>query len=126
MTALSAPAALAQTPQATADTQQARVMPPNVPATAAPGVTGAYDGRTLDAFARATRIVGALRNEYSPKIAVANIAGRPERAEALFDEMRARMHLLASTQTHIHMPCATPTTDDAAPCGPALPRVVWS
>ena len=92
MTALSAPAALAQTPQATADTQQARVMPPNVPATAAPGVTGAYDGRTLDAFARATRIVGALRNEYSPKIAVANIAGRPERAEALFDEMRARMH----------------------------------
>jgi hypothetical protein len=61
-----------------------------VSATGVPGAAvGSYDGRTLDAFARATRIVGALRNEYSPKIAVANIAGRPERAEALFDEMRA-------------------------------------
>ena len=67
--------------------------PPNVSATGVPGAAvGSYDGRTLDAFARATRTVGALRNEYSPKIAVANIAGRPERAEALFDEMRARMH----------------------------------
>jgi len=88
-------AALAQTQttQTATDTQQqARVVPPDVPATDLSGATGAYDGRTLDAFARATRIVGALRTEYSPKIAVANIAGRPERAEALFDEMRARMH----------------------------------
>ncbi|MBT5943712.1 MAG: DUF4168 domain-containing protein [Rhodospirillaceae bacterium] len=96
MTALSAPAALAQglaQQTTTENAQQARVAPPNVSAAGVPGAaTGTYDGRTLDAFARATRIVGALRNEYSPKIAVANIAGRPDRAEALFDEMRARMH----------------------------------
>ncbi|MDA0786212.1 MAG: DUF4168 domain-containing protein, partial [Proteobacteria bacterium] len=91
MMVLSAPAALAQS--TTENPQQARVAPPDVTATGAPGdAAGGYDSRTLDAFARATRIVGALRNEYSPKIAVANIAGRPERAEALFDEMRARMH----------------------------------
>jgi len=103
MTALSAPAALAQTQAAehqtagqqtaTDNPQQARVAPPNVTATGVAGdAAGGYDSRTLDAFARATRIVGALRNEYSPKIAVANIAERPDRAEALFDEMRARMH----------------------------------
>ena len=91
MTALGIPAALAQT---AADTQQqARVAPPDLSSAGVPGAaTGAYDGRTLDAFARATRIVGALRNEYSPRIAAANIAGRPDRAEALFDEMRARMY----------------------------------
>ena len=97
MTALSAPAAMAQglAEGLAQDTQEARVAPPNLPAadvTGGAGAAGAYDGRTLDAFARATRIVGALRNEYLPKIAVANIAGRPERAEALFAEMRARMH----------------------------------
>jgi hypothetical protein len=94
MTALSAPAVMAQgLAQSNADTQQqARVVPPNVTAADVAGAAGVYDGRTLDAFARATRIVGALRNEYSPKIAAANIAGRPDRAEALFDEMRARMH----------------------------------
>jgi len=90
MTVQGVPAALAQ--GATDTQQQARVVPPDVPAADVAGAAGVYDGRTLDAFARATRIVGALRNEYSPKIAAANIAGRPDRAEALFDEMRARMH----------------------------------
>jgi hypothetical protein len=91
MTALNVPAASAQQ-AAIENQQQARVVPPAIPAIAPGASAGAHDGRTLDAFARATRIVGALRTEYSPKIAVANIAGRPDRAEALFDEMRARMH----------------------------------
>ncbi|MEP4377663.1 MAG: DUF4168 domain-containing protein [Alphaproteobacteria bacterium] len=92
MMAMSTSVAVAQQ-TATDNPQQARMAPPDMLSTAAPGAAaGAYDARTLDAFARATRIVGALRNEYTPKIAAANIAGRPDRAEALFDEMRARMH----------------------------------
>ncbi|MGB0625536.1 MAG: DUF4168 domain-containing protein [Alphaproteobacteria bacterium] len=86
MTTLGAPSAQAQGVEAP---QQARVVPPAFAPTEA---AGSFDRETLDAFARATRIVGALRNEYMPKIAAANIAGRPDRAEALFDEMRARMH----------------------------------
>ena len=86
MTALGAPSAQAQGVEAP---QEARVIPPAFAPTEA---AGSFDRETLDAFARATRIVGALRNEYMPKIAAANIAGRPDRAEALFDEMRARMH----------------------------------
>ncbi|MBO6784185.1 MAG: DUF4168 domain-containing protein, partial [Alphaproteobacteria bacterium] len=52
----------------------------------------AYTGETLTAFARAAQAVSALRDSYMPRITAANIAERPERAEALFDEMRARMH----------------------------------
>ncbi len=53
---------------------------------------GGYEPGTLTAFARAARGVSSLRDSYMPRITAANIAERPERAEALFDEMRARMH----------------------------------
>lgn len=51
-----------------------------------------YNGATLTAFVQAARNVSALRDKYMPRIAAANIAERSERATALFDEMRARMH----------------------------------
>lgn len=51
-----------------------------------------YDSATLTAFVQAARTVSALRDKYMPRIAAANIAERSERASALFDEMRARMH----------------------------------
>jgi molecular chaperone GrpE (heat shock protein) len=54
--------------------------------------TSLYDGATLNAFVQAARHVSALRDKYMPRIAAANIAERSERAFALFDEMRARMH----------------------------------
>lgn len=54
--------------------------------------SGAYDGATLTAFVQAARAVSALRDKYMPRIAAANIAERSDRATALFDEMRARMH----------------------------------
>lgn len=55
-------------------------------------ITPVYDNQMLTAFARAARDISALRNRYMPRITAANIAERTERAEALFDEMRARMH----------------------------------
>lgn len=51
-----------------------------------------YDSATLTAFVQAARTVSALRDKYMPRIAAANIAERGDRAAALFDEMRARMH----------------------------------
>lgn len=51
-----------------------------------------YDAVTLAAFVRAAQAVSALRESYLPRITAANIAERPDRAEALFGEMRARMH----------------------------------
>jgi len=64
---------------------------PTPPQPAAVAETG-YDAATLSAFVRAAQAVSALRDSYLPKITAANIAERPERAEALFGEMRARMH----------------------------------
>lgn len=61
------------------------------PQPAAVAETG-YDAATLSAFVRAAQAVSALRDSYLPKITAANIAKRPERAEALFGEMRSRMH----------------------------------
>ena len=55
-------------------------------------ITPVYDNQMLTAFARAARDISGLRNRYMPRITAANIAERTERAEALFDEMRARMH----------------------------------
>jgi len=51
-----------------------------------------FDTPTLTAFVAAAQQVGALRDKYMPRVTAANIAERAERAEALFDEMRARMH----------------------------------
>jgi hypothetical protein len=51
-----------------------------------------YDNQMLTAFAGAARDISGLRDRYMPRITAANIAERSDRAEALFDEMRARMH----------------------------------
>lgn len=51
-----------------------------------------YDNQMLTAFAGAARDISGLRDRYMPRITAANIAERSERAQALFDEMRARMH----------------------------------
>lgn len=56
------------------------------------GAPASEDGATLSAFVEAAHAVSALRDSYMPRITAANIAERPQRAAALFDEMRARMH----------------------------------
>lgn len=73
--------ALAQAPAGTPAPQMARTV-----------ITPVYDSQMLTAFARAARDISTLRDRYMPRITAANIAERTERAEALFDEMRARMH----------------------------------
>lgn len=73
--------ALAQTPAGTPAPQVARTV-----------ITPVYDNQMLTAFARAARDISTLRDRYMPRITAANIAERTDRAEALFDEMRARMH----------------------------------
>lgn len=52
----------------------------------------AFGDATLRAFAAAAIEVEGLRAEYTPRIRVAASAQSRERAEALFAEMRARMH----------------------------------
>ena len=73
--------ALAQTSEGTAPPQVSRTV-----------ITPVYDNQMLTAFARAARDISTLRDRYMPRITAANIAERTDRAEALFDEMRARMH----------------------------------
>jgi hypothetical protein len=63
-----------------------------VPQVARTVITPVYDNQMLTAFARAARDISTLRDRYMPRITAANIAERTDRAEALFDEMRARMH----------------------------------
>lgn len=70
--------------------QTAGVKP--APAAVQTAITPFYDNQMLTAFARAARNISGLRGRYMPRITAANIAERTERAEALFDEMRARMH----------------------------------
>ena len=73
--------ALAQTSEGMAPPQVSRTV-----------ITPVYDNQMLTAFAHAARDISTLRDRYMPRITAANIAERTERAEALFDEMRARMH----------------------------------
>ncbi len=91
--ALAAVAAL-YAPAANAQAQAATPAAMAVPSASAPAaaVPVADDRADLTAFARAAKAVGALRDAYMPRITAANIAGRAARAEALFGEMRARMH----------------------------------
>lgn len=51
----------------------------------------AYDEQTLQSFAAAAARVLALRSHYYPRVRAAEIAGSQEKADRLFDEMRARM-----------------------------------
>jgi hypothetical protein len=87
--------ALAQTAGAThtTHTTQMSANSPLAPVrTPGQAADSAFDVPTLTAFVQAARQVGALRDKYMPRVTAANIAERTERAEALFDDMRARMH----------------------------------